>query len=120
MFDPHRYTITIRQADFDNQMLYEAKVRELPDIAEYAETHEQAYDLALDAITATAEAFAEQGRDMPEPYQPEEDYSGRITLRLPKSLHRSLAEKAQEEAVSLNQYMLSVLAQNSGASPPHR
>ncbi|QSA97581.1 toxin-antitoxin system HicB family antitoxin [Methylococcus sp. EFPC2] len=118
MFDPHRYAITIRQAEFDGQVLYEAKVRELPDIAEYAETHEEAYDLAVDAITTTAEALAAQGREMPVPYQPEEDYSGRITLRLPKSLHRRLAEKATEEAVSLNQYMLSVLAQNSGVQSP--
>jgi len=35
-------------------------------------------------------------------------------------LHRRLAEKAHEEAVSLNQYMLSVLAQNSGASASQR
>jgi predicted RNase H-like HicB family nuclease len=114
MFDPHRYAITIRQAEFDGQTLYEAKVRELPDIAEYAETHEEAYELAIDALTGTAEALAEQGRPMPEPVQSEEEYSGRITLRLPKSLHRRLAESAEAEAVSLNQYMLSVLAESGG------
>ncbi len=116
MFDPHHYTVTIRQAEFDGETLYEARVRELPDVAEYADTHEEAYALALDAINATAEALAEQGRQMPEPFRPEEEYSGRITLRLPKSLHRRLAEKAEEEAVSLNQYMLSVLSQSGGAS----
>jgi len=114
MFEPHQYTITIRQAEFDGETLYEAKVKELPDIAEYSESHEDAYALALDAIATTAEAFAEQGRDMPKPFTPEEDYSGRVTLRLPKTLHRRLAEKADEEAVSLNQYMVSVLAQHGG------
>jgi predicted HicB family RNase H-like nuclease len=114
MFDPHRYTIVIRQAEFDGETLYEAKVKELPDIAEFAESHEDAYALALDAIIATSEAFAQQGHAMPNPFQPEEEYSGRITLRLPKTLHRKLAEQAHEECVSLNQYMLSVLAQHVG------
>lgn len=116
MFDANRYTIVIRRAEFDGQALYEVKVRELPDIAEYAESHEEAYALALDALNATAGAFAEQGREMPPPFQSEEEYSGRITLRLPKTLHRLLAEKADEEAVSLNQYMLNVLAQNGDMS----
>lgn len=114
MFDPHRYTITIRQAEFDGEILYEARVKELPDIAEFSETHEEAYALALDAIATTAEIFEEKGRAMPEPLDSEEDYSGRITLRLPKSLHRRLAERADEEAVSLNQYMVSILAHHGG------
>jgi len=118
MFDPHRYANTIRQAEFDGQALYEAKVRELPDIAEYADTHEEAYELAIDALNRTAEVLTEQGRPMPEPIQTEEEYSGRITLRLPKSLHRRLAERAEAEAVSLNQYMLSVLAVIGGHPRP--
>lgn len=34
------------------------------------------------------------------------EYSGKISLRLPKSLHRELAEQAKREGVSLNQYAL--------------
>lgn len=119
MSDPHLYTITItitiRLAEFDGETLYEAKVKELPDIAEYSQSHEEAYALALDAIATTAEVFAEQGQEMPRPFMPEEDYSGRVTLRLPKSLHRRLAEIADEESVSLNQYMVSILAQHGGS-----
>lgn len=33
-------------------------------------------------------------------------YSGRIVLRIPRSLHKSLKEAAKLEGVSLNQYML--------------
>ncbi|WP_406797928.1 MULTISPECIES: toxin-antitoxin system HicB family antitoxin [Brevibacillus] len=36
----------------------------------------------------------------------EGDYSGKINLRVPKSLHRQLAIEAELENVSLNQYML--------------
>ncbi len=47
---------------------------------------------------------------MPQPYESETQFSGRVTLRLPKTLHRGLATKAEEEGMSLNQLMVSVLA----------
>lgn len=39
-----------------------------------------------------------------------EEYSGKLVLRIPRSLHRSLKEAAAIEGVSLNQYMLYKLA----------
>ena len=39
-----------------------------------------------------------------------EQYSGRIVLRIPRSLHKQLKEAAMMEGVSLNQYMLYKLA----------
>lgn len=39
-----------------------------------------------------------------------EEYSGRLVLRLPRSLHKQLKEAAEIEGVSLNQYMLYKLA----------
>ena len=39
-----------------------------------------------------------------------EDYSGKLVLRIPRSLHKELKEAAMEEGVSLNQYMLYKLA----------
>jgi len=36
----------------------------------------------------------------------EVEYNGKISLRLPKSLHKELVEKAKDEGVSLNQYAL--------------
>ncbi len=40
----------------------------------------------------------------------EEDYSGRFNLRLPPALHEALAEGARESGVSLNQYVVALLA----------
>ena len=39
-----------------------------------------------------------------------EGYSGRLVLRIPRSLHKSLKEAAAIEGMSLNQYMLYKLA----------
>ena len=38
--------------------------------------------------------------------EPERTYSGAISLRVPKSLHRALIEEADQEGVSLNQLIL--------------
>ncbi len=112
--DPHAYNITIRRAAFDGEALFEARVKELPDLVEYGESFDEAYDLAVDAIDTAAAAFAEKGRMFPPAVVPVDDYSGRVTLRLPRSLHRALAESADEEGVSLNQHLVSILSYFSG------
>ncbi len=35
-----------------------------------------------------------------------EEYSGKLNLRIPRSLHRALKKEAEAEGVSLNQFML--------------
>lgn len=112
--DPHTYNITIRRDIFEGETLFEARVRELPDLVEYAETYDEAYALAIDTIETAAEAFAEKGRAFPQAMIPVEDFSGRVTLRLPRSLHRALSETADDEGVSLNQHLVNVLSYFSG------
>lgn len=43
------------------------------------------------------------------------EYSGKVNLRMPKSLHRDLAHRAQQEGVSLNQMIVTALARSVGA-----
>ena len=67
MFDANLYNITVRKGNFDGEVFFEAKVKELPDVAEYADSYEEAYLLAIDSLETTAEALAEQGKVMPSP-----------------------------------------------------
>lgn len=120
MIDSHDYGIEVRRRTMDDEILFEARVRELPDVAEYAETFEEAYTLALDTIETTAEALSERGRAMPMPQVPVDSWSGRVTLRVPKTLHRALAEAAEAEGCSLNQYMVNVLSYFSGFAHAER
>ena len=53
------------------------------------------------------------GHDIPLPSYPEE-YSGTFNLRLSKSLHRRLAEAAARDDVSLNSYVVALLAEGLG------
>ena len=110
MIDPAKYIISIKKVFIDDEWLFRATVKELPHVAEYAESYGEAYDLALDAIETLSEMAQEAGREFPEPLTEEEEFSGRITLRMPKSLHRKLADQAETEDVSLNHYLVTVLS----------
>lgn len=63
-------------------------------------------------LAAFAAADAEDPDDMItlEEYKAQKEYSGRLMLRIPKDLHRQLAESAKANGVSLNQYALYKLA----------
>ena len=64
-------------------------------------------------------AMREAGRPVPPPTAEAADpYSGKWVLRTPKSLHRSLAERAREEGVSLNALAVAMLAQGLGQRMP--
>lgn len=109
------YNITVRYGNFEGEGCYEAKIKELPTIAEYADSYEEAYLLAIDSIETLADMYAEQGKTFPAPDNTETSaYSGRVTLRVPKSLHQSLSEKAERELVSLNLLLTNILAAYAG------
>jgi antitoxin HicB len=55
--------------------------------------------------------YIENGIEIPLPPR-DEDYSGKFVVRVPKSLHRHLAEYAKANAVSLNTLCVSLLAKN--------
>ena len=54
----------------------------------------------------------EEGIEIQEP-DSLEDYSGQFKLRIPRSLHRMLAEHSKREGISMNQYCVYLLAQNN-------
>jgi predicted HicB family RNase H-like nuclease len=115
MTDAERYAVTVRKVRIEDEELWRATVRELPDLAEFAETREEAMDLALDAIESLKASAAEEGRPFPEPLEDEEEYSGRVTLRMSKSLHRAAALRAMSEEVSLNSFIVECVGLRTGS-----
>lgn len=51
---------------------------------------------------------------IPLPAKEIDDFSGKLTLRMPKYLHRDLSIQAKEQEISLNQYILSLISFNAG------
>ena len=84
---------------------------ELPGGITCGETVESAVANALDAKKAWLEAAMEDGIEIHEP-DSLEDYSGQFKLRLPRSLHRSLAEHSKSEGSSMNQDCVYLLSRN--------
>jgi antitoxin HicB len=81
---------------------------DLPGCLTQVERIEEIPAAATEARELWIETEYENGAEIPLPSYPEE-YSGKFNLRIPKSLHRRLAESAEREGVSLNQYVLSLL-----------
>ncbi|MBR6767588.1 MAG: type II toxin-antitoxin system HicB family antitoxin [Clostridia bacterium] len=75
------------------------------------ETVEQAVANANDARREWVSAALEDGYEIPEPNS-DDEYSGQFKLRIPKSLHRQLAEHSRREGISMNQYCLYLLSRN--------
>jgi predicted RNase H-like HicB family nuclease len=82
---------------------------DLPGCMTQAETIDEIPQVAEEARRLWIETAYEDGEEIPLPSYPEE-YSGKFVLRLPRSLHRRLAEVAAREGVSLNQYVVSLLS----------
>ncbi|MGY2400139.1 toxin-antitoxin system HicB family antitoxin [Pseudomonas sp. SDO5271_S396] len=114
MIDASRYSIEIRSGNFEGEDCFQARVKEIPYLEEYADTYEEAYALVIDSLEQTAIEMKETGKTMPPPITSVEDYSGRVTLRLPKTLHRYLTHVAESEEVSLNALLVSVLSDFHG------
>jgi len=92
---------------------YVARYPELPGCVTVGDTLEEAAENALDAKREWLEAALETGAAIAEPEELEK-YSGQFKLRLPKSLHKALAEHSKAEGVSMNQYCVYVLAKHVG------
>lgn len=84
---------------------------ELPGCVTCGETMQQAIANAQDAKREWLNAALESGIKINEPDNID-DYSGQFKLRIPRSLHKTLAEHARNEGVSMNQYCVYLLSKN--------
>lgn len=89
---------------------YVATYPDLPGCITCGDTLDTVISNATDAKKVWLEAAIEDGITINEPAT--NFYSGQFKLRLPKSLHKSLAEQAKSEGISMNQYCLYLLSQN--------
>ena len=110
---PFRYRIILEWSDEDAAFV--ARVPALPGCAAHGKTVEEAAREARGAAEAMLAVLREDGDPLP-PEDATTGYSGQIRLRLPRSLHERLARLSTAEGVSLNQMMVTLLAERSGLS----
>jgi antitoxin HicB len=88
-------------------------VKELPGCMSQGDTEEEALEMIKEAMEGWIEVALEDGMKIPEPRNLD-DYSGKFVVRVPRSLHRELVKRAEEEGASLNQYINVLLAHAVG------
>ena len=89
---------------------YTLSCPELPGCFTCADTIANGLDMLRDAKESWLTACIEDSYPIPEP-NVAESYSGQFKLRIPKSLHRTLAYRSKQEGVSMNQLCVYILAE---------
>lgn len=97
----------------EDDSAYVALCPEFPGLSALGEAPEDAVRELKVAIGLALETIAESGEPPPTP-QAITEFSGQFRLRLPRTLHQSLAMRAEIEGVSLNTIAVTYLSQALG------
>ena len=96
---------TVEMVNNDDGSVF-VSIKELKGCMSEGDTVEEALEMIEDAKQCWLEMAHDKGMNIPLPdSMNEKEYSGKLVLRLPKELHRRLAKNAEENNVSLNQYI---------------
>lgn len=88
---------------------YIAKIVEFPGIIAEGDTPDAAMESVDDALQGVVETMLEDHEEIPIPVS-EREFSGRLVLRMPPSLHERAAIASKLEGVSLNRYLSNAVA----------
>jgi predicted HicB family RNase H-like nuclease len=86
-----------------------AYIEEIPSLSAFDKCRTGAIKMLEDIFNDYKEIQEEDNEPLPEPFG-NRKYSGKLTLRLPKTLHQQLVERAKEDDVSINQEILYLLS----------
>ncbi len=107
------YTLQLIK-DPDPELPWFIQVKELPGCMSHGDTPEEAVAMIREAMELWLEGMLEEGLPIPEPAPAFPDFSGKFVVRIPRSLHRKLAEQAERDEVSLNAFVTAALAEAVG------
>jgi antitoxin HicB len=100
--------------DYDaEEEVYVVRFPDLPGCIMHADAPEEAVRLGLQVKDEWLALAFSKGWAIPEPLVDLET-TGRLTLRLPKSLHKKVIDRAEWEGVSQNQLILSFVTEGMG------
>jgi antitoxin HicB len=91
-----------------------AEILEFPGCFAEGETPNETFEALERAAQSWIEAALERDQEIPEP-STSQGYAGKVALRLPRSIHRRAAQMAERDRTSLNQFLVSSIAERIGA-----
>jgi antitoxin HicB len=102
-----KYPISIKWSDEDGG--YIATIPGIRGLSAFGESSSEALSELKIAADAYFQSLKNAGRRLPA-FEKMAPFSGQLRLRMPKSLHAELSQAAENEGVSLNTYLISLLA----------
>lgn len=113
-FDPYAFTVHTERVVIDGDLYFKTTVYELPNVEVYEQTAAEAYDNIIQVIVDLHESAMKEGRPFPVPEaRMDDEYSGRVTLRMGKDLHRRLDLQAKRNGTTLNAEIVAQLSAES-------
>lgn len=97
------YNIKIFLDDKNNE--YGAYIEEAPEVSAYGKTVDMAVKELQVVFKEWLKVSKQEKYPIPEPLNLKK-YSGKFVLRLPKSLHKRIIERANKDNISLNQELI--------------
>ena len=109
------YPVELSRRDEEEESYWVCEVPDLPGCVADGETPDEAIESLSEAKRLWIDARLEHGHRVPEPTTAR-GYSGRLLLRMPRSLHRKLAAQSRREGTSLNMYVVSLLSERAAGT----
>ena len=107
------YSILLQEVEDEGEKYWIAEVPELPGCKSHGSTVEDAVKSVEEAKRDWILDSLKEREEVPTPVE-RDRYSGRMLVRMSRSLHRSLALMADAEKLSLNQLIVTMLAKEVG------
>ncbi len=107
------YSILLHEAEEEGEKYWIAEIPELPGCKSHGSSVEEAVKSVEEAKKDWILDSLKEGEQVPTPVE-RDRYSGRMLVRMSRSLHRSLAVMAEAEKLSLNQLIVTMLAKEAG------
>jgi antitoxin HicB len=114
-----RYPFLVRPLSKEEGGGYLVEFPDFPGVISDGETPEEAIRNGQDALAAALMTMQEFGDPIPKPSQGT-SASGQWRQRVPRSLHARLVSRAQQEGVSLNTLVTTLIAEGLGRKEPSR
>lgn len=103
------YAIVLASATNGDGPTWTASVEELPGCEAHGPTPESAAAGVQEAVERWIESARAAGREVPPPGAAA-SHSGRLLVRMPRSLHAELFRASEREGTSLNSYIVAALS----------
>jgi len=104
----NKHAVSIKWSDEDNGFI--ATIPGIKALSAFGAKREKALSELKIAAEAYFEALGNAGKPSPLP-EKVVYYSGQLRLRMPKSLHAALSNGAEDEGISLNTYIVTLLSE---------